>query len=449
MREATPAVVGRPLVPDALGLLTVYLVLLLAVPSSVRITALGSLGRPSLLWGVLIFGAWLLWRLQARPGDLSVARQPVRLAFFALFAVALVSLAAALLRGQPPDQVSPAVTSVIRLLSWSGPLLCAMDGLRTREDVFTMVRRVALAGGLLAAFGLLQFVSGQSLLDWIRSIPGLEVEADSGVAVRGAFTRASGTAIHPLEHATALAASLPLAMAVAIIGRKRWGAPDRSMLGWWAVAVIALGSVLAVSRSAVIGLGVAVLATIPALPKRLRTVLIGSGVAMAAVAVAGLPGLMGTVVGLFAPSGDASIQSRTDALARVPEFLRTSPVYGAGFGTFLPRYYIFDNEWVLLLVELGILGALSFAALFGFSMASGARAASGSSDPDWQLLVRALAASVLTVAVCFAFFDGLSFPIAAGLAFLLFGVCGAVRAIAVEERTERPSAYDNSAILLP
>jgi O-antigen ligase len=213
--------------------------------------------------------------------------------------------------------------------------------------------------------------------------------------------------------------------------------------------VIALGSVLAVSRSAVIGLGVAVLATIPALPRRLRAVLIGSVVAMAAVAVAVLPGLMGTVVGLFAASGDASIQSRTDALARVPEFLRTSPLYGTGFGTFLPRYYIFDNEWVLLLVELGIVGALSFAALFGFSMASAARAASGSSDPDWQLLARALAASVLTVAVCFAFFDGLSFPIAAGLAFLLFGVCAAVRAIAVEEGTKRPSTYDNSAILLP
>jgi hypothetical protein len=78
VQGATTAAVGRPLVPDALGLLTVYLVLLLAVPSSVRITALGSLGRPSLLWGVLIFGAWVLWRLQAKPGDLSVAGPPRR-----------------------------------------------------------------------------------------------------------------------------------------------------------------------------------------------------------------------------------------------------------------------------------------------------------------------------------------------------------------------------------
>ena len=34
---------------------------------------------------------------------------------------------------------------------------------------------------------------------------------------------------------------------------------------------------------------------------------------------------------------------------------------GQGFGTFLPRYYIFDNGWVLLTVELGALGVACMA----------------------------------------------------------------------------------------
>src|SRR5665647_3956781 len=85
---------GRRFQPDAVGLLTVYLVLLLAIPSSLRIAALGSLGRPSLLWGLFLFGLWGLWRIQARSTDLVKIRQPVRLAFFALCAIALVSLAA-------------------------------------------------------------------------------------------------------------------------------------------------------------------------------------------------------------------------------------------------------------------------------------------------------------------------------------------------------------------
>jgi hypothetical protein len=421
--------VGRRFQPDAVGLLTVYLVLLLAIPSSVRIAALGSLGRPSLLWGLFLFGLWGLWRIQARSGDLVNVEQPVRLAFFALCAIALVSFAAGLFRGQPADQVSPAFTSLLRLVSWGGPLLVAMDGIRTVDAAMTMVRRIAVAGGLLAAFGLLQFVTGQSWLGWLSSVPGLEVEL-SGVAVRGVFTRASGTSIHPLEHATALCAALPLAIAVALHpGRARAG----GFVGWCSAFLIALGSVLAVSRSAIIGFAVAVIATLPGLPQRLRRFVIAGCAAISVAAVAALPGLFGTVVGLFTPSGDASTKSRTDGLARVSEFIAPSPVYGTGFGTFLPRYYILDDAWVLMLIELGILGLLAFAALFVTAVLVTFQASLVTTDPRLRFAGRALAASVIAIAVVFAFFDGLSFPIAGGLAFLLFGLCSAVRAVALGE----------------
>ncbi|MHB1010903.1 MAG: O-antigen ligase family protein [Propionibacteriaceae bacterium] len=416
---------------DAVGLLTVYLVLLLAVPSSVRIAVLGSLGRPSLLWGLILFSVWGLWRIQARSNVLVRVEQPVRLAYFALFVIALVSFAAALLRGQPADQVSPAFTSLLRLLSWGGPMLVAMDGIRTLDEVMTMVRRIAVAGGLLAAFGLLQFGTGQSWLGWLSSVPGLEVE-EGGVALRGAFTRASGTSIHPLEHATALSAALPLAIAMAM-HPGRDGARD-GYLGWWSAFLITLGSVLAVSRSAIIGFGVAVIFTLPGLPKRLRALLIGVGVSISAVLVIAQPGLFTTMITLFAPGGDASTRSRTDALARVPEFISGSPLYGTGFGTFLPRYYIFDNAWVLVLVELGILGVLTFAALFITAVWSSVRASLITNDLQLRLTSRAVAASVLAIAVVFAFFDGLSFPIAAGLTFLLFGLGSAVRTVALVSR---------------
>jgi hypothetical protein len=419
--------VHRRYQPDAVGLLTVYLVLLLAIPSSVRIAALGTLGRPSLLWGLFLFGIWGLWRIQARSGDLVHVDQPVRLAFFALCAIALVSFAAALFRGQPADQVSPAFTSLLRLVSWGGPLLVAMDGIRNVDAVMTMARRIAVAGGLLAAFGLLQFLTGQSWLGWLSSVPGLEVEL-SGVAVRGAFTRASGTSIHPLEHATALCAALPLAIAIALHpGRARGG----GLVGWWSAFLIALGSVLAVSRSAIIGFGVTVIATLPGLPRRLRRFVIAGCAAITVVAVVALPGLFGTIFGLFAPSGDASTKSRTDALARVPEFIAVSPVYGTGFGTFLPRYYILDDAWVLMLIELGVLGLLAFAALFVTAVLSTVKASLITTDPRLRLAGRAMAASVIAIAVVFAFFDGLAFPIAAGLAFLLFGLGSAVRAVAL------------------
>lgn len=427
---------------NAVRLLTVYLVLLLAVPSSVRIAALGSMGRPSLLWGLGLFAWWAAWRLTARSGVLSAIRQPVRLAYYSLLVVALVSLAAALFRGQPSDQVSPAMTSILRLLSWGGALLIGLDGLRSQSQIYTLVRRIALAGGLLAALGLLQFVTRQSMLDWIGAIPGLEVES-AGVQVRESFVRASGTAIHPLEHAAALSAALPLGVAVALhdAGDARLSRLRKAM-AWLPVVIITLASILAVSRSALIGFAVAAVATLTAVPRRLRLMLIAAGGFAAAVAIAAVPGLFGVFRTLFEPGGDASTQSRTNALARLPEFISSSPIYGTGFGTFLPRYYIFDNAWVLMLVELGFAGLLAFAAIFVSSIV-GAVQAGISSDAERSVMGRTLAASVLSIAVVFAFFDGMSFPIAAGLAFVLVGMCGAIRRIELSSLS--PPGWEESA----
>ena len=42
-------------------------------------------------------------------------------------------------------------------------------------------------------------------------------------------------------------------------------------------------------------------------------------------------------------------------------------------------------------------------------------------------------ASMTTIAVVFLFFDGMSFPISAGLFFLVAGLCGAIRVIAAAD----------------
>jgi hypothetical protein len=98
---------------------------------------------------------------------------------------------------------------------------------------------------------------------------------------------------------------------------------------------------------------------------------------------------------------------------------------GAGFGTFLPRYYIFDDQWVLLLVELGVLGVLCFAGIFLAAVGSTVHAGRLSGFEDTVRLCRGLAASMFAITVLFAFFDALSFPISAGLFFLVAGLCGA------------------------
>lgn len=425
---------GRGVGANAATMLTVYIVLLMAVPSFVSISMLGALGRPSVLWGLVLLFWWILTRLQRKSLDVRPVPQPVRYALAALLVVALVSFAAAMLRGQPADQISPATTALLRLASWSGVLLVAMDGIRTHADAAKVVRRLALAGSLMAALGLAQFFSGQTFLDWISLIPGISFDGLADAATRGSFTRSSGTAIHPLEYGTAVVASLPLAITAAVNKGFR-STPSRFASLWWlGVGTILIASVVSVSRSALIGLAVAIIAMLPALPKVYRWIVVVGGVLIAGVVFAVVPGMLGTILNLFVGAADdPSTQSRTAALARVPEFLGSSPVIGQGFGTFLPRYYIFDDAWVLLAIELGLLGAACLALMILAALGSAIWANRNSPFADTKAMSASLAAALLTIAILFIFFDGLSFPISAGLLFLLIGLTASTRSIAVAD----------------
>lgn len=432
---------GRPLNRargiDASTVLTVYIVLLLGWPSFITITRLGSLGRPSLIWGLLLLFWWILSRLQARRGDARNPSQPLRYAFCALAIVALVSFAAAMLRGQPVDQISPAVTALVRVASWAGVLFVAMDGIRTHVDAAKLVRRLAIGGAALAALGLAQFATGQTLLEWTSAIPGLTVDL-ADAATRGPFTRASGTAIHPLEYAIPVVAGLPLAITAAVTGGFRNRSPKDSWLWWAAVAVITIASVVAVSRSAIIGLATAVIFSLPAVPIVFRWFIAVGGGILSLIVFAVVPGMASTIVALFAgASNDPSTQSRVDGLARVPEFMSSSPLIGQGFGTFLPRYYIFDNAWALILVELGILGAVCFALLVIVAIGGAYWASWTSPLGSSRAMSKAIAASMITVTVLMFFFDGFSFTISAGVFFLLAGLTAAMRAIAVADAGDR------------
>jgi polysaccharide biosynthesis protein PslJ len=289
-----------------------------------------------------------------------------------------------------------------------------------------------MGAGLLALLGIIQFLTKSTLTEFFAAIPGLSM-SDSGVADRGGVARVPGTAIHPLEYATVLDAALPLVIAAAISHGLRWQSTRGRWTGWVLVAIISLAALIGVSRSAIIGFAVAAVSMLPVLPRRYRGIVIIGGALLAAAAIAAIPGLLSTTLHLFAgAANDPSTQSRTGGLSRAPDFIASSPFVGAGFGTFLPRYYIFDNQWVLMAIELGILGVLAFAALFATAIWSGASARRRSTDPGVRLLGWALAASALNIGVLFAFFDGLSFPQSAGLLFMIVGLCGAVRTVGAE-----------------
>lgn len=413
--------------PAATRGLVVYIVLLFGLPSTLTISGLGSYGRPSLIWGLLLLTWWFVWHLQDGKGTEPDLRDPIGAALLVLVAIVLISFAAAMMRGQPADQVSPAFSALVRLASWSGVVLVALEGLTKATEVRRLVRLLVFIAAGLALLGLAQAATGRSLLDWAQHLPGFEIDTSDTVSDREGFTRTAGLAIHPLEHLTMLVGMLPLAIGVgATAGFKRIGTL-RDAAWWLPSGLIALACLVSVSRSAIVGLIVGFLVSVPLLGRRQRWAILALG-ALSALAVAFLmPGIAGTVLHLFASgSSDPSTKSRTNALARAPEFMASSPIIGAGFGTFLPRYYIFDNQWVLLLVEIGILGTAAFAALLICGIWSARRAGRAFADPLSKLLSTAVAGSTIALGVNYATFDALSFPMSAGLLFLGLGLSAAL-----------------------
>lgn len=402
------------------GLLTGLVVVLFGIPSILVFAPLGGAGTPAQMLGVVLLVLWVTRRMRqsrvsAEDGGL------IRVAAIYLLAV-LVSYLAAATRPIPPIEVSAADRGLVSTMAWIGMLLFACAGLRSSTELDILMRRICLAGGLLAGLGLLQFVTKQPFTNYIQ-IPGLSSSHDlESVTSRADLVRPAGTAIHPIEFGAVLTMILPIALHYAIMDRHR-----RLLARWAPVAAISAAVPISISRSAIISAAVALLVLIPTWPVKLRRrsyvalVVLGCGFFVL------VPGLLGTLRSLFTGiSNDTSAQSRTDSYSLAAEFILRAPLFGRGFRTFLPSYRILDNQYLLSAIETGIVGVVAFLALLGTSVRITLRVRRGSSDARTRSLAQSLAASIGAAACSFALYDALSFPMAASLLFLLIGCVGAL-----------------------
>ncbi|MFV0429721.1 MAG: O-antigen ligase family protein, partial [Arachnia sp.] len=279
--------------------------------------------------------------------------------------------------------------------------------------------------GLLAGFGLLQVVTGQAWVDRL-AIPGLEQNGIiQGTHIREGFLRPNATAVHPLEFGSVVAMALPLALARAL-GWLSLGRRPGAVARWWPAAALVAVSMVSISRSTMINLALAVLLLIPALTWLQRRLVLVSAAAVSVVAYVTVPGLSGSIVGLFTGvSQDPGISSRLDGYAVAVGYTGSSPVFGRGVGTFLPGYRIFDNQYLQLLVETGILGTLALLGLVATTLVVCYRLARYSPEPIWRQPAVALASSSVVGAASLAMFDGFSFPMMPSLWFLIMGMAGA------------------------
>lgn len=416
---------------DPVSLVTVLLVLVFVLPSTLVFAPMGAVGSPALLAGLGLAAVWLAAKVTLGNGlDRSV--QPMRVAFFVYAWIMLLSYALGQLRPLTELEQSGSARQVILLISLLGIGLLILDGLHSRDRLDALLRRVLLVASVMAAIGVVQFVTGFDPTQYLR-LPGLtQNHVEVGVGARSLFNRPWGTAGHPIEFGVVLGALFPLALHYAFAapaGRPKW-------LHWGIVLLMAAGVAMSVSRSGVVALAVSMgVLAFAWRPRRLLNMGVGA-VAFTAVMWASVPGLIGTIRGMFTNAEhDPSVIARKERVPIVMDYIGQQPWLGHGFGTFsVEEYLLVDNEFFVTAISTGIIGLAAFVGLILTGIVLGLLVRMIAADDETQHLGQAIAGSLAGLLVCLYTFDAFHYRIFTAVMFLLLGVAG------VLWRLERPTS---------
>jgi polysaccharide biosynthesis protein PslJ len=406
---------------DAVTVLTVYVILLMGIPAALVVAPLGAVGGPAIIFAAVVFVFYLVTWLHPALAPQRF-RQPVRGAAI-LFACAIIATYVSVNRHIMPSlERNGADRGLILIFGWLGVLLMASDGIVSMQRLKKLLGRIVILATFMAGLGITQFFTGLDATKYII-IPGLTAQAPTtDLLSRNGLNRPAATAAHPLEFAAVLAMVLPIA-----INRARFAPPELRVRRWLQVALIGAALPMTVSKAAVLALGVVCLVLLPTWPKLERRI----AYVVMILGVAGLwflvPGLLSTFRTLFATlTGDSSTTSRTSAFSTAMPYISQHPWLGHGFGTFFPATYFFtDDQYLLSLIEIGVVGVLALLGLFITGLVTARKVRHATTNPEIRDLGQCLTATIAVSMVTFATFDALSFGMAAGLTFVFLGCTGA------------------------
>lgn len=404
-------------------MLTVFLVVLMVIPSSLIFTPLGAAGTPATLVGVVLF-IWYLLTWLNPAARLARGRQPIRFAGLMFLCTVLLTYLSASRHAMPTSELNGLDRGPILAVGWLGVLLVAADGIESMAGVKKLLRRIVTGGTILSIFGILQATTGINVANYIV-IPGLSADTTyAETLVRGNLIRPSVTTINPLEFAAVVSICLPLA-----IYQARNYEPSLRARHWLQVAIIGVAQVMTTSRTSILALMAVCLVLLPAWTawerRRAYVAIIVSAFGLFLV----VHGLLGTIKNLFVgvTSSDSSTASRTSAWTSAEPFIAAHPWFGRGFGTFFPATYFFtDDQYLSSIIETGFVGVLVLIGLLATGWFTARSVRRMSTDRSIRDLAQCMAASVAVAAVSFGTFDALSFPMMASLTFLLLGCVGAL-----------------------
>jgi O-antigen ligase len=410
----------------------VYAIITLVVPARLVVSGISMSVTPATLFGLLLGLTWFCAQMVT---TLRVAkgRNIARTVLFLFIVSQLATYGYATRNFLPVDELNGADRTIVTIMGVAVAGLAVVDGVRGLARVEMVVKCVLIATTVVAGIGILQFLLNIDLTEYLV-VPGLHaVTSDGFILERAAFRRPAGTTGHPIEFGVVCAVAMPLAAHYAFTARDK-GLPTRRW--WFCLALVSTGAMVSLSRSAMLGLALAALVLLIGWPgkRRIQAVVVGFGFLVVMRFL--VPGLLGTLYGLFADIGnDTSISGRTDDYAVAGIEIAKHPWLGRGLGTYLPnKYGPLDNQYLGTLVQNGFIGLFALIGVFVLGAYAALRARTMTRDPHIRDLGLTLVASLAVLALGAATFDLLAFSMATGLTFLLCGLSGALlRSVRAEQ----------------
>ncbi|GGF90425.1 hypothetical protein GCM10007304_00390 [Rhodococcoides trifolii] len=419
----TSAAIDQVAVP---WLLKAVPVLTFVLPADMIVGPFGANGYLAMMAAIALFALWAVsavWGLH----DPVRFRNPARVGL-ALFWIASVASYVNMAAG-PADAVGRAAADrwLLMLMGWTALVLVTAETVRTRHAAMVLVRCVVLGATVCAVVSLYQFVVGSDPLDYVRAV--MIGMSDNGGATtfqnRGLLLRVAGNTFSPIELGMVMSMVLPLAVWRALYDNR-----GRAVSHWIQCALIAFACVMTVSRSAVIGLVIAGVVTIPFLPPQARK---WSSIAVPGALVTvflAVPGLIATMAALFSSSSDTdpSIANRVNNYPRVQALVLERPVLGMGPATFIQSDArgILDNQYLQTSVEMGLIGLVALVLFFAIPLVASLACAVWVKEPVLRLLAASIASAMAVALIGSATFDSLSFPVFKLVVPLFVGLSGAV-----------------------
>lgn len=271
--------------------------------------------------------------------------------------------------------VETAIGGMTQLLLMLSVFYAFRQLLRSERDVMLLVTFLTWAGVVVSFFAVIERVSRTNVFLMLGNVLPLTLLREGGDVSRAGVARAFGSAQHPIALAVALCLLIPLAVYLAKYAGWPSNAINRRLVYAGAVVMLFGGVLAAISRTAVVVLGVMFLVTLVFHP-RVAGILFALAFPMVLLAAVVVPKVFDKMVLSFLDVDSLVASQYTSAgmggagrLADLEPALREvaqRPFFGSGFGSRIvigdeANAFILDNQFLGTLMETGALGAIGLA----------------------------------------------------------------------------------------